>query len=351
MKHYRLFSILLACILLSGCMVPRGNGETWENPTLSESPTETPEVTEVTEVTAPTDTPVTLPSESSTEESSGESNPIAPPETTEEPSATPPETPPEELPPLEVTKTEVYLNEDWEFADFSAIHTGAAILYQSNRSNGIIVGVNAGHGTSGGMKQKTYCHPDKTPKVTGGTTSAGAIQSYAVSSGMSFRDGTAERAVTLATARLLRDKLLEAGFDVLMLRDDTDVQLDNVARAVICNNVADCHISLHWDSDSKDFDKGAYYMSVPDGIKYLPNVAHHWEVSEDLGDRLITGLRTRGVQIFKSGSVDQDLTQTSFSWVPTIDIELGNQCSDHSDEWLDNLAEGLLLGIKEFFEQ
>ena len=46
-------------------------------------------------------------------------------------------------------------------------------------------------------------------------------------------------------AQILRDKLLASGYDVLMLRDGEDVQLDNVARTVICNNVADCHIALH----------------------------------------------------------------------------------------------------------
>lgn len=39
-------------------------------------------------------------------------------------------------------------------------------------------------------------------------------------------------------AQILRDKLLASGYDVLMLRDGEDVQLDNVARTVICNNVA-----------------------------------------------------------------------------------------------------------------
>ena len=48
-------------------------------------------------------------------------------------------------------------------------------------------------------------------------------------------------------AQILKDKLLAAGYDVLMVRDVSDVQLDNVARTVICNNAADCHIALHWD--------------------------------------------------------------------------------------------------------
>ena len=55
----------------------------------------------------------------------------------------------------------------------------------------------------------------------------------------------------------MRDKLLAAGYDVLMVRDGSDVQLDNVARTVICNNVADCHISLHWDGDGLNYDKGS----------------------------------------------------------------------------------------------
>jgi N-acetylmuramoyl-L-alanine amidase len=190
-----------------------------------------------------------------------------------------------------------------------------------------------------------------TPKVTGGTTQAGAVMSYAISAGMTFRDGILERDLTLAAARVLRDRLLDAGFDVLMLRDDVDVQLDNVARTVICNNTAACHISLHWDSDGLDYDKGAFFMSVPDGIKYLENVAAHWEESEKLGTCLIDGLRERGVRIFKNGSYDMDLTQTAYSWIPSVDIELGNQCSEHSEQWLENQVEGLLQGIKAYFEQ
>ena len=119
-----------------------------------------------------------------------------------------------------------------------------------------MVAVNAGHGTSGGSKVKTFCHPDKTAKVTGGTTGAGATKAVAVSGGMTFADGTAESTVTLRMAQIFRDKLLAVGYDVLMIRDGSDVQLDNVARTVMANNKADCHIALHWDSTKTD--KGAF---------------------------------------------------------------------------------------------
>ena len=33
-----------------------------------------------------------------------------------------------------------------------------------------------------------------------------------------------------------------------------------------------------------------------------------------------------------------DLTQTSYSTIPSVDIELGNQCSDHNDSRLETLS-------------
>ncbi len=241
-------------------------------------------------------------------------------------------------------------NDSWEFADFSAIHSGSAYLYRAheNRKN-IVVGVNAGHGTEGGGSVYTYCHPDMTPKVTGGTTAAGSVQAMAVSSGMTFYDGTPERDVTLQMARILKDLLLEAGYDVLMLRDGDDVQLDNVARTVICNNNANCHIALHWDGDGLDYDKGCFYMAVPDALQGMYPVSGVWEEDNRLGESLILGLTNRGCPIMSSGSMKMDLTQTSFSSIPSVDIELGNAASDHSDDALYARGYGLLEGINIFF--
>ena len=118
---------------------------------------------------------------------------------------------------------------------------------------------------------------------------------------MTFNDGATESSVTLRMAEILRDKLLAAGYDVLMVRDGSDVQLDNVARTVICNNVADCHISLHWDGDGLSYDKGCFYISVPDGIKGMEPVASHWQEHHKLGDSLLTGLKGAGVKIFPVG--------------------------------------------------
>ena len=245
---------------------------------------------------------------------------------------------------------QIGLNSAWKYADFSAIHTGAAVMYTAtgNRKNKIVA-VNAGHGTKGGSSVKTYCHPDKTAKITGGSTAAGAYKATAVSSGMTFKDGTADAVVTLKMAQILKEKLLANGYDVLMIRDGEDVQLDNIARTVISNNVADIHIALHWDGDSLNTTKGVFYMSVPDGLKSMEPVASHWQEHERLGDNLISGLKAQGIKVWSSNPLDTDLTQTSYSTIPSVDIELGNQCSDHSDSVLNTEAEGLTAGINSYF--
>ena len=244
----------------------------------------------------------------------------------------------------------IYMNTTWEYADHSAISDVYAVLYKAagERKN-IIVGVNAGHGTAGGSSVRTLCHPDGSPKSTGGSTAAGATTATAVSGGMTFYDGTPESEVTFRMAQILRDRLLSQGYDVLMVRDNADVQLDNVARTVICNNVADCHISLHWDGDGLSYDKGCFYIAVPDAIKDMEPVATHWQQHNALGASLVNGLGDVGMKIHGSGSMAIDLTQTSYSTIPSVDMELGNASSDHSDETLENIADGLMAGINAYY--
>jgi len=116
----------------------------------------------------------------------------------------------------------------WEYADYSKIHESDVKLYYSHSPSRkeMVVAVNAGHGTSGGESEKTLNHPDGSGKVTGGTNSQGAKYSMAISSGMEFNDGTPEAAANLSAALMLKDALLEEGFDVLMIREEKDTRLE-----------------------------------------------------------------------------------------------------------------------------
>ena len=247
----------------------------------------------------------------------------------------------------------VSLDETWTYAGNSAIHTGTAEMYLAAEDAGaarknITVCVNAGHGTSGGEGAQTLSHPDGTPKVTGGTNAAGETYSIAVSGGTTFLDGTTEASVNLQVAMELKRLLLEDGYDVLMIRESDDVQLDNIARTVIANNRADLHIAIHFDST--DSNKGCYYCSVPDVASYraMEPVASHWQEHNLLGSCLVQGLQQEGLAVFGDGTLQTDLTQTSYSTVPSVDIELGDRASDHSADACAGYARGLKAGVDSF---
>ncbi len=250
-----------------------------------------------------------------------------------------------------VQKETITLNPEWEWADNSKINTGSAVLYKAAAGRkDIVVAVNAGHGTSGGEDVKVYCHPDRSPKITDGTNPKGSLKAVAISIGMLFYDGTPESDVTLAASRILKDKLLDRGYDVLMLRDEEDVRLDNVARSVIANNIADCHVALHWDGDGLDHDKGCFYVPVPDEIKEMDPVNDNWREHERLGKALIDGLAGRDCLIYEGLVYPQELTQTCYSTIPSAVVELGNGASKHDDKTLDRLTDGLLDGVMSFMD-
>lgn len=196
---------------------------------------------------------------------------------------------------------------------------------------------------------RTLCHPDGTAKVTGGSTSAGSTTATAVSYGTTLKDGTTEAKANLTAALLLRDKLLAAGFNVLMIREGDDIQLDNIARTCLANQYANVHIAIHYDST--DSDKGAFFMSVPEVGTYrrMEPVASHWQEHNALGKAVIGGIRQAGGKIFGAGNMNMDLTQTSYSTIPSIDLEIGDRASDHSPAVQGKLMDGVVLGLKQYF--
>ena len=78
-------------------------------------------------------------------------------------------------------------------------------------------------------------------------------------------------------------------------------------------------------------------------------MASHWEDHNRLGKALVDGLKGQGAKVFGNGEMEMDLTQTSFSTVPSVDIELGDKASDHGEETLRRLADGLTDGVNQFF--
>ena len=249
-----------------------------------------------------------------------------------------------------IIKKKIKFKKKWKYAKYSKIHSGKAVLYKHTWGKRITICVNAGHGTRGGERYKTLCHPDGSPKLVSGSTRKGAKYSPSISGGTSLK-GKSEAAATLSLAKALKTKLLKAGFDVLMIREKRDVQLDNIARTVLANNYADCHIALHYDSTSSD--KGAFFLSVPNIRSYrnMTPVKQHWRQHNKFGKKVIWGIRKKGLRICGSGSMAMDLTQTSYSTIPSIDLEAGDKATNTSKSANKKMAAGIAKGIKKYFKK
>ena len=240
----------------------------------------------------------------------------------------------------------------WPYSEFSKLNSGSVKLYsvpkkQVNYKN-LTVCINAGHGSPKGSSFKVYCHPDKSPKLVTGSTRKGATEAIAVSSGCTLNDGTSEAQANLGLALIVRDRLLKSGYNVLMIRENNNCELDNIARTVFANNLADCHIALHYDATSTD--KGAFYLSVPDNKDYknMIPVCNNWRKHELLGRHIIDGLKNQKIKICNGGKYAMDLVQMSYSTIPSIDLEVGDKATNRSKEFRKNIANGIVLGLSKF---
>ena len=93
--------------------------------------------------------------------------------------------------------------------------------------------------------------------------------------------------------------------------------------------------------------KELFYISVPNNNKYrsMYPVSKNWKKHNNLGKNLINGMRSAGVKIYGSGSMAIDLTQTSYSTIPSVDLEVGDKRSDHSSKTLKKIAIGIEKGL------
>ena len=250
-----------------------------------------------------------------------------------------------------ITVTEVKVTDDMKYANESKVKTGVAKLYTYNGLNpkGKTVCVNAGHGSVKSSKAYTFCNPLHKAKFISATTSAGKTKSVAASMGTTMINGASEGDANLEVALGLRDKLLSNGYNVLMIRETKDTDLDNIARTVLANKYSDCHVSIHFDSTKSN--KGAFCINVPDIPQYkeMEPVKSTWQLDDKLSKDIIQGLRNTNIKIYGNGLYPIDLTQTSYSTVATTDIELGDRITDYSKASVDKFSDGIVNGLNIFF--
>lgn len=77
-------------------------------------------------------------------------------------------------------------------------------------------------------------------------------------------------------------------------------------------------------------------------------VASNWKKHEKLGQSLINEMKKSGVKIYQNGRMEVDLTQTSYSTIASVAIEVGDRKTDRSKKSLETLTDGILNGLQIF---
>lgn len=164
-----------------------------------------------------------------------------------------------------------------------------------------------------------------------------------------------EYELTLDIGLQLRDKLLERGYQVIMVRDTNEVDISNSERAEIANEAdADVFIRLHANGSPDSGVTGAMTICQTPANPYNGDV---YEQSRALSENILDSY------IYKTGINRQYVWETdtmsgiNWSEVPTTILEMGfmsNTGEDRSmqdDDMQQKMVEGIADGIDEYMKQ
>lgn len=172
-----------------------------------------------------------------------------------------------------------------------------------------------------------------------------------------FKEGTkgvntTEDAVTLAVAKLLKEKLEAKGATVIMTRTDENTNLSNAERAQFANdNGADICIKLHADGVN-DGGRGMS-MLVPSN-KYITD-KNLVSSSKKLGKTVLNGAVAKTGA--KNNGVETTGAMAGLNWskIPAVILEMGYMTNPQDEEKLADaayqalIADGIVEGILEYY--
>lgn len=163
-----------------------------------------------------------------------------------------------------------------------------------------------------------------------------------------------EYQLTLAVSFMLRDILEARGYQVVMIREDHDVNISNAERAIIANELyADAFVRVHANGSE---DQSVHGIMTMCQTKKNPYNASLYQYSKELSSLVldemvaVTGARKQFVW-----EVD---TMSGINWcqVPVTIVEMGymsNPAEDErmaTEEYRQKMAEGIANGIDKYFE-
>ncbi len=200
---------------------------------------------------------------------------------------------------------------------------------------GVRIGIDPGHQIKG--------NSDKEPVAPGSSEMKAKVSSG--TQGVATR--VPEYVVNLDVSLMLRDALQAQGAEVYLTRDTHEIDISNIERATMMNELGvDLVLRIHCNGSSDSSVKGISLFVKPDG----EGAEASYAASEALLPAMAEATGARAMGIYKRDSY----SGLNWSTVPSILVEMGFMSNPDEDrllndpEYQQKLVDGMVQGIADY---
>ena len=205
-----------------------------------------------------------------------------------------------------------------------------------------IIAIDAGHQLIGN-NEKEPIGPgalESKPKVSSGTKG--------------ILSNKPEYELTLEISLKLKEALIDEGYEVLMIREQNDVNISNAERAKIANDSADIFIRIHANGSEDSFVRGITTLCPSSENEYCSEIYEDsYALSKCILENLVESTSDNDLGI---SEVD-NMTGINYCTIPVSIVEVGFLTNPETDELLntddyqDKVVSVIVDGINNYYSK